>query len=328
MKQFLQKNRVNILLLIGSFCISIFAIEIGMRLFYTPEPVLELGNIIPWYEKLNYTPRKNQYGFREEEVSDTIFQKKFIRILILGDSFTFGVGVEKGEDRFTDIIESRLNSEKKNSNLIYHIYNAGVLGTKPEDWSGYLDQAMLMYKPHYVFAVFILRDGTDLCTSFRFLIPVINAIKAKYTDNLLYKYTYIGRYIGDVLIRHDFTVYYIGQLRNAYLGSKVQKKTWAKQQHFLFRMQQVCKKNGVQFHLILFPMLYNLESNYPFYEVEDEITRFANSIDMPVFSLTPGFIGQSSHTLWVSPNDQHPNEKAHRIAADTLYPYIKQVIGY
>jgi lysophospholipase L1-like esterase len=45
-----------------------------------------------------------------------------------------------------------------------------------------------------------------------------------------------------------------------------------------------------------------------------------------VFSLTPGFVGQVSESLWLSKDDQHPNEKGHQVAADALYPYVKNVV--
>jgi len=84
--------------------------------------------------------------------------------------------------------------------------------------------------------------------------------------------------------------------------------------------------NQWDLHLIVFPLLYDLESEYRFHEVEKEITRFAGASEIPVFSLTPGFIGRTSRTLWISPHDQHPNELGHRIAAETLYPYLKKVV--
>jgi hypothetical protein len=79
--------------------------------------------------------------------------------------------------------------------------------------------------------------------------------------------------------------------------------------------------------LIIFPVLFRLDENYLFYEVEQEIIRFANEANMPVYSLTDGFMGHVDKSLWVSANDQHPNEKAHLIAAETLLPYVKQVIN-
>ena len=51
--------------------------------------------------------------------------------------------------------------------------------------------------------------------------------------------------------------------------------------------------------MVIFPMLFGLESNYQFYGVEKEVTKFANTNGIPVYSLTPAFLGQRSSALWV-----------------------------
>jgi hypothetical protein len=83
-----------------------------------------------------------------------------------------------------------------------------------------------------------------------------------------------------------------------------------------------CASLGIPFHLVLFPLLFDLES-YAFADVEAEIGRFAADAGLPVFSLTPGFLGQDARSLWVSRFDQHPNEEGHEIAAKTLLPYLR-----
>jgi hypothetical protein len=83
----------------------------------------------------------------------------------------------------------------------------------------------------------------------------------------------------------------------------------------------MCRQKQIPFHLVIFPLLFNLKS-YEFHGVEEEIKRFAKTHGMVLCSLTPGFLGKDDHTLWVAPSDQHPNEKANRIAADTLQPFI------
>jgi hypothetical protein len=42
--------------------------------------------------------------------------------------------------------------------------------------------------------------------------------------------------------------------------------------------------------------------------------------------MTDGFIGQDAPSLWVSPTDQHPNEKGHAVAADILFPYVRDIV--
>jgi len=266
-------------------------------------------------------------GFREEEITDVLFESDVTRILFLGDSFTFGKGVVDGNDLFSEIIERKLNERDTALTQRFHVYNAGFPGTEPKRWLRYSKRLLPAYKPHHVFAIFFLRDGTSLCTSLRCYKEIIAGIKKKYQNNVIYQYTNIGRYIGDWLIRRDYSEYYLQQILDAYKGSMDETKVWGDQQEYLLIMKRLYESAGIDFHLVIFPLLYGLESNYQFYSVEDEITGFARTAGIPVFSLTPGFIGLNSKSLWVGVDDQHPNEKGHRVAAKTLYPYMEKVVS-
>lgn len=318
-------NRIAPLLLVTvSVTLTFIVAEAALRLFQVSTPVLEVGEVRPW-ETYIHEPAKNKLGFREADPGSGIFESGYKRILLLGDSFTFGHGVRKGEDRFSDLIEARLQREKPGG-YKYHVYNAGVSSTEPRDWAGYLQQLLPLYRPDYVIAVFFLRDGTDLCTSLRCLEKLITDIKHKYTDNPFYRHTSIGRLWGDFRVTRRFSSEYRDAILNAYTGDPTQRSTWTEQQRYLLAMRDMCEQHGIPYHLIIFPMLLDLESGYRFQTAEDEISRFATQNRIPVYSLLPGFLGLQSSSLWVSRNDQHPNEKGHAIAAETLYPYLAGIL--
>jgi hypothetical protein len=114
-------------------------------------------------------------------------------------------------------------------------------------------------------------------------------------------------------------------LTSFYLGTKREKSTWLYQQRFLVKISKYCSKKKISFHLVIFPMLFNLK-DYQFHDVEDETVKFAQSNEISVYSLTPGFIGEEDSELWVANNNQHPNEKGHQIAATTLLPFIREIV--
>jgi lysophospholipase L1-like esterase len=248
--------------------------------------------------------------------------------LFLGDSFTFGFGVEEGSKRFSDLVESELNidANQNASASHYHIYNAGVAGTEPEEWLDYLKTLQPLYQPDYVFVIFFLRDGTRLCTSLHCHEEVINGIKSKYTERFLYRYSYLGQFIYSSFIRKEFSDYYEAQVLNSYLGNEEEQAFWREQQQYLLEIRDISEQNGVEFHLVIFPILIDLNGRYPFRQVDEEIIRFANEADISVYSMTDGFIGQDAPSLWVSPTDQHPNEKGHAVAADILFPYVRDIV--
>jgi len=325
----MKKIFFTFVMFISSICISGFLAESLMRLFYEPTAtILNLDEMASRFGKYVYMPPKNKLGFRETELNNNFFQDNYRRILFLGDSFTYGHGIKRGEDRFSDIIENQLNQNLPKNSLKSHIYNAGKNGTEPKDWVQYLKKLLPIYNPQYVFAIFFLRDGTNICTSLLCHKHKIKNLKAKYENTFWYKYTYIGKFIGNKLVEKGFADYYMKKMTNSYLGTEIEKKPWIEQQKYLLEIMNISKNRKIEFHLVIFPLLFGLESHYQFHNVEKEISHFAKENSIPIFSLTKGFIGHKSKALWVSPSDQHPNEKGHLIAANTLYPYLKEILNH
>lgn len=263
--------------------------------------------------------------FREEPISRTLLQKEFLRILFLGDSFTVGAGVKNRDDRFTDIIETQLNRDAIDDTLPFskvHVFTAAKGGTSPSHWIGFFNAVEPQYKPHVVLAVFFLRDGAGLATSVKLNKRLVNPIREKFTNMPLHDYSFLLRYFYNKLAWREFTASLKQTLISSYLGSKRETSIWRRERESLLAISDACKKKSVPFHLVVFPLLSNLK-NYEFHGVEDEIIRFANTHQIPVYSLTPGFLGEEDRSLWVANNDQHPNEKGHRIAANTLLEYMR-----
>jgi hypothetical protein len=268
-------------------------------------------------------PPLNADGFRQRELPADAMSPNAVRILFLGDSFTFGHGIRKGSDRFTDILQARLNAAS-GADARYYVYNAGVPGTEPSRWIEYLMKLLPSFRPQVVFAVFFLRDGTAICTSLACHKEKIAELRNRYADTFLYKHVYSYRIVADRLMANAFNRYYENLINEAYLGTPEEQTVWRAQQESLRRISRICKQAGIYFHLVIFPVLMNLH-NYPFLRVEREIEGFARDDSIPVFSLREAFVGRTEADLWVARGDQHPNELGHRIAAEALYALVKRV---
>jgi len=324
----LRRLVANLVLSLLSILLTLGILEGVMRLVY--QPLLGGKEGTPWPQLddwADYSPPPNRFGHREEEIAGDLLSEEVTRILFHGDSFTFGSRVPRGEDRFSDLLEARLNEQAKGGGGggRYHIYNAGVRSSNPRHWVKTFDTLLGAYRPDYVFAIFFLRSGTDLQTSLIFHQDILSRIEVKY-DGLLYRFSRVYRYFAERMILREFSEYYQRELSRAYLDEEASRNQWQVEKEHLKTLHEKCREAGISFHLIIFPLLYSLE-DYPFYAVEEEIVRFAREEGIPVYSLTPGFIGKQAHTLWIAENDQHPNEEGHRVAADTLYPYLEQVVN-
>ena len=57
--------------------------------------------------------------------------------------------------------------------------------------------------------------------------------------------------------------------------------------------------------------------------MHEHIRSYCLTHAIDVLDLFPAFQGQRERDLWVHPSDQHPNEKAHAIAARAMADYIR-----
>ena len=180
------------------------------------------------------------------------------------------------------------------------------------------------YRPDAVFAIFFLRCGTSLPTSLKFNKRLIRPIQERYEAFPLQN-SALATFIYQRIAWRDYTTAFEQRLRASYLGTNEDQAVWLEQQVHLSNIAKRCRSRSIPFLLVIFPLLIDLD-DYDFHDVEAEIERFAQSADIPTRSLTPSFLGKDAPTLWVAPNNQHPNELGHQIAADGLRPYLRTTL--
>jgi len=98
----------------------------------------------------------NSLGLRDYEYSLKKPESVF-RILMLGDSFTEGYGVEL-EETFSKLLEKKLNIDKKKK---FEVINAGVTGYSPLLEYQYLEKKGLQFQPDLVILNFSMTDFYD-----------------------------------------------------------------------------------------------------------------------------------------------------------------------
>jgi len=319
----------KIVVMVGATVLTLCLVEVGFRIAYDPSQQLSTERL--WRaqreapsagEKASKT-KIGSKTYREEPLSPAVQGAETTRVLFLGDSFTFGAGVPV-QARFTDIIEGRLNGSPAQGRA-YHTFNAGISGSYPNHWLENIEPLLDAYPADAVFCVFFLRDGTLLPTSFSHNALIINQIQSEAAAKPLYESSYLLRYFYDRAAWADLSRWFVETLRKAYLGSDQDRRKWNRESACLVEIADACAQRDIPFHLVVFPILLGLD-DYGFHDVEQVIVDFAEQAELPVFSLTPGFLGRDEQELWVASDDQHPNEQGHRIAADTLWPYLSSIV--
>ena len=167
----LERWTANMYVLLVTSLVMLLAVEWGLRIF-NPFGV-EFFHILPYHmqgmvddtrlgyrhpESVEYMlgsnlVKINAHGLRDEEIPFTKPDDEK-RILVLGDSVTFGWGVSQGET-FSDRMEPLL---QKQTGARWQVINAGVNGYNSEQEAIYLRTEGMRYSPDLVLLVYVSND--------------------------------------------------------------------------------------------------------------------------------------------------------------------------
>lgn len=153
---------INILMLFVTCLICIIMIEVFIRIFYpqTLVPFAGYDRILGWgnvpstsavqsNKDYKVIVNINSKGMRDKEYSYEK-PKGVLRILVLGDSFTWGAGVENNET-FSKFLENILDTNVE-------VINAGVNGYGTDQEYLFLTTKGYKYRPDIVLLAFCLND--------------------------------------------------------------------------------------------------------------------------------------------------------------------------
>jgi hypothetical protein len=93
----------------------------------------------------------------------------------------------------------------------------------------------------------------------------------------------------------------------------------------LGRAAELSRQRGFTLGVVNFPELYRLDGTHPFTGVYALVERTCADLRIPTLNLFEvAFRGQDPRKLWVHPADHHPNEIAHRLAADAIAEFVQR----
>jgi hypothetical protein len=103
---------------------------------------------------------------------------------------------------------------------------------------------------------------------------------------------------------------------------------WTKAREALVTMGGLCRARGVPFVVVIFPLFANpLDARYPFAELHAKVAQAAGESGAKVVDLLPYYRTVDWKLLVVDGvADEHPNEIAHRIAAQAIVRAMDDVV--
>jgi lysophospholipase L1-like esterase len=321
MKQLLQ----SLGLLLCGLAAGLLAVELLSRLIYTR----------PWYEQLvaeqvvngewSAGIHLNRFGLRDKDYA-TVKPPNTRRVLILGDSFTFGSGLADDDAVFARLLDRQLNAGPAGSSHI-EVMNGGMPGSLSTDWAELLQKVKGPFQPDVILVVFFLRDGTRTDSLGSFFGPIRDEIIAQNQKSPLYQASYVYRFYQDFVDQRTISQKYTRAINDSYTGDSQQTAEWRTAQFNLRMINAIGEEIHARVGLVIFPVLADLNANYPFKPTIDAIAKFSAQDEIPTLSLLPAFMGRNGPDLWVSPFNQHPNAAGHQIAAGAILPFLRKLLA-
>ena len=89
------------------------------------------------------------------------------------------------------------------------------------------------------------------------------------------------------------------------------------------RMKAEAVRHQARFVVAIFPIFYRIGKDYPFKEQHDYVARTLRERGIDVIDLRSAYDGYRDEQLWVHPIDHHPNDLAHRLAAQQIEAWLR-----
>lgn len=288
----------------------------------------------PWHERLideqreseTFEYERNRFNLRDDDYDYPKPTDKQ-RILMVGDSFTFGQGVKVDDEIFPERIERSLGqSPPATAPGGVEIMNGGLPGTLTDEWLRVWEAVVEEFDPDVLLIVFFLRDGTLTSSVPEFFDRIRTEISLTNRRSRLYRHSYVYRLIQDTEDRKRVASLYTDRFRSAYHGPSHQTGEWRRAQRNLLELRDRARARSTRVGFVIFPVLVELDDPYPFQEIVDTLETFARDSGFPTYNLLPDFMGRYAPSYWVSSFDQHPNAKGHALVAKSLEPFVRELL--
>jgi lysophospholipase L1-like esterase len=279
-----------------------------------PNPQLSFAHIPNGHAFLmGVDVKTNSHGFRDFEYP---FEKApgTYRIMMLGDSTTFGWGVRQ-EDTASKFLERKLNLHLPPGYNKVEVINTGVGNYDTVQEVTTYETLGKEFHPDLVVLVFFINDPEPVPVEKKgFLIDrsYLVAFATNRFDGIL-------RRTGK---RPDWKEYYSGLYDDNKPGFQACKQA-------LKSLATSTRANGAQALVALLPELHQINGDsYPFKAAHQKIDDVAAAENMPVLELINGLKDHGpEETLFVTPADDHPNAKANDLISDQLEAWVLANVG-
>ncbi len=243
----------------------------------------------------------NSLGLRNHE----IYMNKppgTYRVVVLGDSTTFGWGVHT-EKLYPYLLEKSFNANPPSQQWKnYEVINTGIGNYNTAQEVASLKDKWLALDPDLILMGWYINDAEPTPKPSRNWIAYHS-----------YGYVWLSSQF-DCLLRNvgankTYKEYYNGLYAADQPG-------WLKCQKAFAELAQICRDRKIPLKVVLIPELHSLLGDYEFKHIEDLIRQVGATNSVEVLGLIDAFPPTGDpKQFWASPEDAHPDDKSNELMA-------------
>ncbi len=249
------------------------------------------------HQYTNATVDISDQGLRDRHYRQSKPDNTF-RIACIGDSFTFGLGVEQ-IDFYPALLTELCKADSSDTN--YECMNFGVISYSLDQYLATIQKKAMAFHPDLVIVGFCSND-----------VSPVDSMVVQEKCELIYPYQYF----------HAFKCYSIQLVKRALYPILVKSRYYdvdspekvSLLQNAFHDFQQLSQDTGI-------PIVFFYLSHYP---VDAQgVQTIADEKNIPFHDLSQFFTGQNPMQFCISRVDPHPNALAHQIYANQMFRYLK-----
>jgi len=298
-------------------CVALGIVEAGVRVLAPSAPRGPKWSDRPaFYFRAPGAPTMQNFPYNPDKPSGTY------RIAVIGDSFSFAPFMQF-TDTFSYKLEQMLKASGSTRNVEVINYGVPAYSTSHE-----IDTTKRAIK-----------EGADLIIlQIALNDPQIKAIRPMgLTEHMTDRFGPL-RLKGPIrtLAKHWRTLgFVLARIHNArthqayidyFTGLFTEEKTWKPFTESMAQLTALAKESNTPIMSVVFPLFGTaMNKDYPFYPIHNKVRDLMTSLSVPILDISSIYRGIPLEHLQVIPGvDRHPNEIAHRMAAERIYLWLEE----
>jgi hypothetical protein len=319
MKRVIARSITTVLLTVICTALLLGCAEFFLRWYY--RDVLSTADGLSYFAQHSvhlFVDELNRFRLRGRDFPENHDGR--YRIVVQGDSFTYGGGVYPVDAIFTEILSEKLQTDDYKKGAL--VINAGVSGHNLRNHIKYFKHFVKNIHPDFVLYQWYINDVDNSPNYKTITTPRLISNRAVHTflwkNSALYyliqnRYGMIRRMTGKQL---SYTEY----LRGRFLDPESPDSR--KADKLTNKLFDSYEKAGVDYGVVLFPTFSDDLSNYQLGFLHDRVLEICTDRGIKCLDLRDTYKGLPNKSLWANAFDAHPGKKAHKMAADAIYDFF------